>query len=224
MKSGLQNPNLVILAISSLSSQPEIINHGTMTVFKTHIILALLTVLVTYGCSDVAAPGVEQNQQPLELPSVLSDAPESRGVLTANGWYEGEEIYYIDNGVEEGVTERGENDIYLIRGNRLHQANVVEFIPGEAGYSPHWNVYIVHSAEGVTVDDIVNSGYASSHFESEGVLFDDVEDLRAALQAGLVTFDRPGVVVNCPVISEEGAEAPGNRELSEEFEPFGTTF
>ncbi|MGD8427174.1 MAG: hypothetical protein PVH63_06060, partial [Balneolaceae bacterium] len=92
------------------------------------------------------------------------------------------------------------------------------------GYSPHWNVYIIHSAEGVTVQDILDSGYASSHYNSEGVLFDDVNDLRAALQEGLVTFDRPGVVVNCPIVSEKAADAPGNTPLSEEFEPFGTTF
>ena len=55
------------------------------------------------------------------------------GKPIANGWYEEEEIYYIANGVEEGVTERGENDIYLIGGDRLYQAQVVEFIPGEAG-------------------------------------------------------------------------------------------
>ena len=46
------------------------------------------------------------------------------GATTANGWYEEEEIYYILRGVEEGVTERGENDLYLIGGDRAYQANV----------------------------------------------------------------------------------------------------
>lgn len=192
----------------------------------------MFAALIVIGCSDVAAPESETNAQQLSE-SLLFERPDNpgvsslsngSGVLTANGWYEGEEIYYINHGVEEGVTSRGENDIYLIGGDRLHQANVVEFIPGEAGYSPHWNVYLVNSAPGVTVQDILDSGYASSHFDSEGVLFDDVEDLRAAKQAGLVTFTRPGIVVNCPIISEKGAEAPGNTELSEDFEPFGSTF
>lgn len=218
-----------------------------MNTFKHIHILIVLIALVVSGCSDIAGldsnqesealsstSGIDQqiklkssaqaNQQEEAILSQLSARPEFAGALTANGWYEGEEIYYIDHGREEGVTERGENDIYLIGDNRKYQANVVEFIPGEAGYSPHWNVYLVHSAEGVTVQDILDSGYASPLFESEGVLFDDVEDLRAALQAGLVTFIRPGVVVLCPIISEEGAEAPGNREASEEFEPFGETF
>jgi hypothetical protein len=144
------------------------------------------------------------------------------GVDTANGWYEGEEIYYIDHGVEEGVTERGENDIYLIGGNRLYQAQVVEFIPGEKGYSPHWNAHLVNSAEGVTVADIVASPYVSAHYPE--ALFDDVEDILAAEDAGLVTVARLGVVVLCPIISEEGAEAPGNTALSEDFPPFPVTF
>jgi len=146
----------------------------------------------------------------------------SAGVRTANGWYEGEEIYYIEQGVEEGVTERGENDIYLIGGDRVWQAQVVEFIPGEPGYSPHWNAHLVNTADGVTVADILASGYASDHYPE--ALFDDVEDILGAEEAGLVTIAKPGIVVLCPVISEKGAEAPGNMPLSEEFPPFPDTF
>jgi hypothetical protein len=150
--------------------------------------------------------------------------PVAAGVNTANGWYEGEEIYYIDQGMEVGVTERGENDLYLIGGDRLFQAQVVEFIPGEAGYSPHWNVNVVHTAEGVTVQDIIDAGFASDGFDlfgDEPMLFNDVEDILAAETAGLVTITKPGVVVLCPIISEEGAEAPGNIELGlkEPFDP-----
>lgn len=146
------------------------------------------------------------------------------GADTANGWYEGEEIYYILKGVEEGVTQRGFNDLYLIGDDRLYQANVAEFIPGEAGYSPHWNVNVVHTAPGVMLDDILGSPYVSSHYATEGVLFDDVEDILAAQDDGLVIIDTPGVVVLCPIISEQGAVAPGNNELSEDFPPFPDTF
>mgnify|MGYP001119924311 CR=1 FL=1 len=161
----------------------------------------------------------------LFLALASSVAAESHtGVTTANGWYEGEEIYYIDHGIEEGVTERGQNDIYLIGGNRLYQAQVVEFIPGEAGYSPHWNVNVVHTAEGVTLADILASDFVSDLYDDEGVLFDDVEDILGARDAGLVTIERPGVVVLCPIVSEEAAEAPGNFELPEDFPPFPDTF
>lgn len=154
--------------------------------------------------------------------SLLVALPSSAGVDTANGWYEGEEIYYIDHGPEQGVTERGQNDIYLIGGNRKYQAQVVEFIPGEAGYSPHWNANLVETADGVTVADIVASPYVSEHYPE--ALFDDVEDILDAEEAGLVTVTDLGVVVLCPIISEEGAEAPGNNPLSEEFPPFPDTF
>ena len=144
------------------------------------------------------------------------------GATTANGWYEGEEIYYILGGIEEGVTERGENDLYLIGGDRKYQANVAEFIPGEPGYSPHWNVNLVNTAPGKTLADILASPYVSEHYPE--ALFDDVEDILDAEADGLVTIFKPGVVVLCPIISEEGAEAPGNTQLSEVFPPFLLTF
>jgi hypothetical protein len=150
--------------------------------------------------------------------SLIFILPVSAGAKTANGWYEGEEIYYILAGEEVGVTQRGENDLYLIGGDRKFQANVAEFIPGEAGYSPHWNVNVVSTAEGVTLSDILASPFASEHYPE--ALFDDVEDILAAESAGLIDIVTPGVVVLCPIISEKGAEAPGNTELSEVFDPF----
>ena len=153
---------------------------------------------------------------------VAGPASASGGATTANGWYEEEEIYYLLGGVEEGVTERGENDLYLIGGDRKFQANVAEFIPGEPGYSPHWNVNVVSTAQGVTLADILASPYVSAHYPE--ALFDDAEDIVDAQKAGLVTIERPGMVVLCPIISEEGAEAPGNTELPEEFPPFPDTF
>jgi len=143
------------------------------------------------------------------------------GATTANGWYEGEEIYYILGGIED-VTERGENDLYLIGGDRAFQGNVAEFIPGEPGYTPHWNVNVVHTAPGVTLTDILLSPFVSAHYPE--ALFDDVEDILDAEAVGLVTIEHPGVVVLCPVISEQGAEAPGNTQLSEDFPPFPDTF
>lgn len=177
-----------------------------------------LLVLAACGDTDVTAPAADGHA---DLTPMLSTHP-GGGVVTANGWYEEEEIYYILGGVEEGVTQRGENDLYLIGGDRAYQANVAEFIPGEPGYSPHWNVNVVHTAPGVTLADILASPYASAHYPE--ALFDDVEDILAAEADGLVVIDVPGVVVLCPVISEEGAEAPGNTELPEDLPPFPATF
>jgi hypothetical protein len=158
----------------------------------------------------------------LAVLSATAPVAAAGGATTANGWYEGEEIYYILGGVEEGVAERGQNDLYLVGGDRAFQANVAEFIPGEAGYSPHWNVNVVHTAEGATLADILASPYVSTHYPE--ALFDDAEAILDAEAAGLVTIERPGFVVLCPVISEQGAEAPGNTELPEEFPDFPPTF
>src|SRR5210317_2285752 len=103
--------------------------------------------------------------------SLIATGQVFAGATTANGWYEEEEIYYILGGVEEGVTERGFNQLYLIGGDRAYQANVAEFIPGEPGYTPHWNVNVVNTAPGVTLADILASGYASAHYPE--ALFDD---------------------------------------------------
>ena len=155
--------------------------------------------------------------------ALMIAGPALAGVTTVNGWYEGDEIYYIDGGIEEGVTERGENDIYLIGGDRVWQAQVVLFIPGEPGYSPHWNVNLVNTASGVTVADIVASPYVSAHYPE--ALFDDVEDILGAVDAGLVEIMQPGIVVLCPIIPETGAEAPGHTEASEDFpRPWPETF
>jgi hypothetical protein len=40
----------------------------------------------------------------------------------------------------------------------------------------------------------------------------------------LVSIDTPGLVVLCPIISEQGADAPGHVQASEEFPPFPDTF
>jgi hypothetical protein len=157
----------------------------------------------------------------LMLVMAVIPASADGGATTANGWYEGEEIYYVLGGVEN-FTQLGENDLYLIGGDRAFQGNVAEFIPGEAGYTPHWNVNVVHTAPGATLADILASPYVSAHYPE--ALFDDVGDILGAEAAGLITIEHPGVVVLCPVISEEGAEAPGNTALSEEFPPFPDTF
>lgn len=193
--------------------------------------MVILSMAILGACSesemDTVAPQTSGNDPLFQSGNSETHARmgDQAGVTTVNGWYEGEEIYYTDLGVEEGVTQRGENDIYLI-GNapRLYQAHVVEFIPGEAGYSPHWNVNFVRTAEGKTLADILASPYASELYASEGVLFDDVEDILGAEMAGLVTIEQPGVVVLCPIISEEAADAPGNTALSEDFPPFPDTF
>lgn len=199
---------------------------------KSHIAACVAAALALTGCSNPSqvtdpAGHFQTTERAGSLDALLpsmSHRPADAGATTANGWYEGEEIYYMLSGVEEGVTERGQNDLYLIGGDRKYQANVAEFIPGEPGYSPHWNVNVVNTAPGKTLADIVASPFVSAHYPAEPVLFDDAEDILDAQAAGLVTISHPGFVVLCPIISEQGADAPGNTALSEEFPEFPATF
>jgi hypothetical protein len=187
-------------------------------------LLPLIAVAALFGtaCSDMqemAGPDDQAAGQKI-LSQRVTPNPQTNATLSANGWYEGDEIYYLLLGIEEGVNRRGDNEIYFIGGDRLHQGNVVLFIPGERGYSPHWNVNVVNTAAGVTVQDIIDAGLASEHFGAEGVLFDDVEDIDAAEAYGLVEIVEPGIVVLCPIVPEVGAEAPGINELPEVFVSF----
>lgn len=144
------------------------------------------------------------------------------GPLTNNGWFNGQQIYYLDQGMEQTPEPAHLADIFLIGGNRMYQANVVDSIPGVTGYSPHWDVNLVHTAEGVTLDDILASPYASASYPE--ALFDSVSDILGAEAAGLVTVEEPGVVVLCPVVNVAAADAPGHTANSEDFPPFPSTF
>jgi hypothetical protein len=191
--------------------------------FKYAFILSIFAALLFAGCSDnneITSPE-SKSSEGLTL--------HKNGATVVNGWYEEEEIYYIDAGVEDGVAERGENQIYVIGSMpRQYQAQVVLDVPGRSGYSPHWNVNIVHTANGKTIYDIIDAGFASENYHitgGENVLFDDAADIFDAEANGLVTIDRPGVVVLCPIVSEATSDAPGNTVAPEdEFPAFPDTF
>ncbi len=151
------------------------------------------------------------------IPLAVSAAA-AGGPKTNDGWFDGHQIYYLDQGIEKAPGGERVADIFLIGGNRAYQANVVDSVPGVKGYSPHWDVNIVNTAVGVTLDDILASPYASSSYPE--ALFDSVPDIRGAEAAGLVTIAEPGVVVLCPIVDVKAADAPGHTPASEVFDPF----
>ena len=190
------------------------------------VLSGIIFALLITGCTDNGQ--ITNPESNLNIENEIARLSK-KGATVVNGWYEEEEIYYIDSGPEEGVTERGENQLFIIGSMpRQYQAQVVLFIPGEAGYSPHWNVNFVHTAAGKTIQDIIDGGFAAENYHitgGENILFDDAEDIMDAVTAGVVTIQQPGVVVLCPIVSEKAADAPGNTEAPEdEFPAFPNTF
>jgi hypothetical protein len=152
------------------------------------------------------------------IPLAASAAAAGGPPTTNNGWFDGHQIYYLDKGVEKKAHRANVADIFLIGGNRTYQANVVDSVPGVKGYSPHWDVNVVHTAEGVELGDILDSPYASASYPE--ALFDSVPDILAAWEAGLITIEEPGVLVLCPIVNVKAADAPGHTAASEDFDPF----
>ena len=126
------------------------------------------------------------------------------------GWFGGLQLNYIDQGFSMDSTKKSASPIYLISGNRVYQANVLGSVQGEPDFNPHWNVNIVHTAPGVTVQDIIAAGLSSSLFASRGVLFDDFLPILEAVRRGLVRLDTPGLIVLCPVVSDNKTPLPDN--------------
>ena len=60
--------------------------------------------------------------------SAAISAAAHAGAITANGWYEGEEIYYILGG-EENVSSRGANQLYVIGNDQGFLDNAVGILP-----------------------------------------------------------------------------------------------
>lgn len=148
------------------------------------------------------------------LALTLALSPAHAGKIITNGYFGGQEIYYINQGMEKKTNRNHTSDIYLVGGDRVYQPNVVATIPGQPGYSPHWDVVVVNTAPGYTVGDIMNAGLAGT-----SALFDSVEDILEAARMGIVTLTEPGIVVLCPIVSAATANANGHTEEPEEFMP-----
>lgn len=91
---------------------------------------------------------------------------------------------------------------------------MVVTVPGEPGYSPHWDVVVVNTAPSYAVRDIMNSGLAGN-----GVLFDSVANILEAARRGLVALTEPGLVVLCPIVSAATTDANGHAEAPETYIP-----
>ncbi len=143
---------------------------------------------------EMTVPGVLVNCPLVPADSTLSEG----GAPLVQGWYQGQEVYYFDFGQNTEATApiyafiTGFDDSgapVFVEG----QHNVIDVIPGDAGYSAFWYVNLVMVPEGYEANTITS--------------------VEAVLASGYETV-QPGLLVNCPVLRT--AEAPAAEETTME--------
>jgi hypothetical protein len=107
-----------------------------------------------------------------------------------SGWYRNREVFYFDHGLNspaDGFVV-GDAPIYAffqMNGAPVAgQRNVIDVLPGDAGYSDLWKVVKV----------VVDATYVANSLQ-------DARSIVAARDAGQVTLETTEIYVNCPVVS-----------------------
>ena len=129
-----------------------------------------LLVLVLAGAVAVAAPAIADTIR--HFPQKASE-----------GFYRGHTIEYLDFGPIKVKPGNRTADLWSVTNGVKGQYNIVDTVPGQAGYTPLWDVNLVTWKAGVTPRLLTSAAAA-----------------RKALSAGEVTMKEAGVVVNCPVL------------------------
>ncbi len=129
-----------------------------------------LLVLVLAGAVGVAAPA-------------LADTIRHFPQRSTEGFYRGHTIEYLDFGPIKLKPGNKTADLWTVTNGVEDQYNIVDVVPGQAGYTPLWDVNMVTWKAGVT-PRLLTSAAA----------------VRKALSAGQVTMKEAGIVVNCPVL------------------------
>jgi hypothetical protein len=99
------------------------------------------------------------------------------------GFYRGQTIEYLDFGPVKLKAGNKVAPLWSVTNGVEDQYNIIDVVPGQAGYTPLWGVKLVTWKDGVTPRKLTSAAA-----------------VRKALAAGQVTVKVGGVVVNCPVI------------------------
>jgi hypothetical protein len=99
------------------------------------------------------------------------------------GFHRGSTIAYYDLGPVKLARGNKVAPIWAFTNGASGQKNVIDVVPGQAGYTPLWRVSMVTWVGGVTPRVLMSAA-----------------KVRAAASAGDVTIKRTDIVVNCPVI------------------------
>jgi hypothetical protein len=105
------------------------------------------------------------------------------GQKQTTGFHRGSTIAYYDLGQVKLARGNKVAPIWVFTNGASGQKNVVDVVPGQAGYTPLWQVNKVTWADGVTPQVLMSAAR-----------------IRAAASAGDVTIRRTDTIVNCPVI------------------------
>jgi hypothetical protein len=99
------------------------------------------------------------------------------------GFFQGTSVGYFDYGPIKLKPGNKLAPIWTVTNPAAGQHNIIDTVPGRAGYSPLWQVNMVTFKAGVTPR-----------------LLKSKADVDAAVKAGDVTVTRTNTVVNCPVL------------------------
>jgi hypothetical protein len=101
----------------------------------------------------------------------------------AAGFYQGKTIHYYDFGPIKLAAGNKVAPIWAVTNGVSAQHNIIDTVPGQAGYSPLWQVMMVSFKSGVTPR-----------------LLTSAVQVKQAEQKGDVTIQATTTVVNCPVL------------------------
>lgn len=136
--------------------------------------LALLAVVA------LAAVAVQSSAARSGAPAGASAAKQP----VATGFFRGRTIHYYDFGPIRLKPGNKLAPIWAVTNGAAGQHNVVDTVPGQADYSPLWQVNMVTWKAGVTPR-----------------LLSSAAQVKQAEQAGDVTISQTKTVVNCPVLA-----------------------
>ncbi|PKN78700.1 MAG: hypothetical protein CVU47_11845 [Chloroflexi bacterium HGW-Chloroflexi-9] len=121
----------------------------------------------------------------VNCPIVPAGSTFEGGELLVQGWYRGQQVFYPDFGPNPPVAisiwafitgmDAGGAPMFV-----EGQHNIIDAVPGAAAYSAFWDVNLVMAPEGYGANSIISA--------------------EEVVAAGLEIV-RPGLVVNCPVVS-----------------------
>jgi hypothetical protein len=108
------------------------------------------------------------------------------------GFNDGGVVRYLDFGPIQLAPGNKVAPIWVFTNGTSRQANVIDVVPGEEGYTPLWKVRMVTWKAGVTPRTLRSAAA-----------------IRQAKEAGLLTIRKTKTVVNCPVLGFGQEEVAG---------------